>query len=1037
MKVRKDRRARLLVVSLVLGLATFPVPARGESPVRGCGGPTDESQGLHLGPEHGSSLCWEGPHRAAATLQFHDSVLSIQPPEGGWPDDPRRGVMVRIEWPSPEDDFNLVVFDENREFVGTPAQQTPPGTWAEVFLPAPELAARTTQVYTVRVVYAAVSDSDYTGRVGVVSSSPPHPSTTGVGFAPATLASAHFLGAEPQVTIEPEGPATDPDRMFVDWPLTTIGGQIGQLSRSVDGGESFRLLYDPGCAARSRPTCVTGGGGDTAAAVERVEGTVFFSDQEGGLANEALASSTDHGDTFPPGRQTGVTSFPVVDRQWLAPADGAVRDVAGRRVAAFLTTRVLCVGIFLSGIDHQGLLIPQERPQIDECLLAGPTLVDSSRGPGRGWIYQPYETAEKDFAVATVDASRRDYRDPAEWSVGHVSFDEPQDFPWMTLDEEGNAYAVWTPKGEDEGTVLLSVSEIDDPANDPTEGGTPATRWTTPVRVTAPEIGSVAFAAAVAGGEGRVGLAYMGSEGFAGSPGDAHGAQWHTYATVVTGALPGDGAPLEITSGRVTERVTHVGPICTEGVRCASDRKTEDRELLDLIDVDLDADGRLTVAFMDNHSSFAESPSGGVRLGPFAFVAKQTSGPSLATEVGTLELPAPAAGRGDLVGDSTWPNVSGGAHLRSLDLRAATVVVEDDQLVARMEIEDPSAERVTEDLATFNEVAAGELAAERVQYVVRFASADNIHHLSLDRNAEGEVRAFGGTFDDNDELDNGVATTGAAHRADATVTATSTMSGDAIEIRAPLADLGLAEGDRLYGVTALALAGPAEEDETSIFRIMRTVDAAPPFDLTLTEPPPPPLAPAEVVLSNEGLKQRRGTESEVIAVVRDEEGDPVVGASVEWSSMGAGRLSSFDVRSDGTGTARAVVTSDDPGPQTITVSSPDCALPCSADVLVNWGPPRCTIFGTRGDDVLPGTPGPDVLCAFGGDDRIIAGRGQDRVFAQRGADVIQGRRGRDLLRGGGGSDRLAGGLGYDSVRGGAGNDVCWGGERAWSCSTAP
>ena len=82
-------------------------------------------------------------------------------------------------------------------------------------------------------------------------------------FAPATLASATFMAGEPQTTVErpvpgsPAPPAVDPNRVFVDWPLSSRT-QTSQLSRSTDGGDRFRLLLDlTACPQRNRPNCST------------------------------------------------------------------------------------------------------------------------------------------------------------------------------------------------------------------------------------------------------------------------------------------------------------------------------------------------------------------------------------------------------------------------------------------------------------------------------------------------------------------------------------------------------------------------------------------------------------------------------------------------------------------------------------------------------------------------------------------------------------------------------------------------------------
>ncbi len=81
-------------------------------------------------------------------------------------------------------------------------------------------------------------------------------------------------------------------------------------------------------------------------------------------------------------------------------------------------------------------------------------------------------------------------------------------------------------------------------------------------------------------------------------------------------------------------------------------------------------------------------------------------------------------------------------------------------------------------------------------------------------------------------------------------------------------------------------------------------------------------------------------------------------------------------------------------------------------------PNRCTITGTRGDDVLRGTPRRDVICGLGGDD-VIRGLG--------GGDILRGGAGNDVIHGGAGNDTLAGGAGNDVLRGEGGRDRLNGG----------
>ena len=291
--------------------------------------------------------------------------------------------------------------------------------------------------------------------------------TSSLAFAPSTTVSAHFLGAEPQTTLErpvagSQPGRVDPNRIFVDWPLSSRSG-TGQLSRSLDGGDSFRLLYDRTCAERNRPNCLTHGGGDTEDEVNLITGDVFFADQEV-VVNEALASSYDHGDTFPVSNQFPVSNTGTgVDRQWLAWADPSFVSVAGKRIEAFFSYHVPAIAVHVIGVTTDGTPIPQPLPQLTDVSQSGNLRVDNTNGPARGWIYVPYRNTAG-FQVASAPASG--YALPTNWQANQVTTDTPAVFPWLNLDAHGNLYAVWVTNG----IVYLSVSPIDDSRNKPGTG---------------------------------------------------------------------------------------------------------------------------------------------------------------------------------------------------------------------------------------------------------------------------------------------------------------------------------------------------------------------------------------------------------------------------------------------------------------------------------------------------------------------------------------------------------------------------------------
>lgn len=662
--------------------------------------------------------------------------------------------------------------------------------------------------------------------------------TRSLAFAPSTVVSAHFLGAEPMTAMErplanAPGAPVDPDRVFVDWPLSTRS-QIGQLSRSEDGSDSFRLIYDMTCPTRSRPMCGTGGGGDTDSEVNPFTGTVLFTDQVG-LANEALASSIDHGDTFPATRSFTVTNATTVtDRQWVTAIDPSLVSVAGRRVEGFLAYHLPAAGQYIQAITEDGAPVPQAVPQILEVAQSGPIRVDNSGGPAHGWIWQPYRNGGG-FKVATAPAA--DFADPLAWRTYHVSSDQPAIFPWFNLDDAGNAYALWVTAG----VAYLAVSPIDDPRNDPRDGGRPGTYWTDKVRVTPDEIRSAVLPVVTAGASGRIGLAYVGSEdcvatGTSVSDNCPLTTTWHAYATVIEDALAlARGETATAVTGRVSHRVVHRGSVCTGGTTC-----TGDRSLLDMIDIGLDASGRLGVVFMDNNNRLAApNETDNAKQGPFVHFAKQVAGPSLSATTPTVAIDIPRNARSDIAGDATWPNRAGAANLPALDLRGAQLAVAGDDIIARIRVADTSVAGAQRDLIAYNGVPQAGPPAERIQHVLRFAAGFDLYHLSMETLADGTRRFFGGRIDANDGLPNPASPTavmGVGYHTDP-IAVSGTAAGGVITIRAKAADFGVAAGSELFSVTGFAFAGPTEANELTAATPMRTVDASPPFDATLAELP--------------------------------------------------------------------------------------------------------------------------------------------------------------------------------------------------------
>lgn len=964
---RQRRRRRTYIGLIALCVWTIPAHLHAADPPSGSISLEKPTVGWSGPPAEASVVQNECTDPGATCDEFN---LVVDVPVDYW-EQQEGGAEVGIQWDDPDDNFSVQVFDDDTgESVGF--ADTLPGERTSVTA----FVADARGSYTVLVRYVLVTSADYRGRATLVSGVGDQgvvfDELTTPAFAPATIVSAHFLGTEPMMVMErpisesPPG-VIDPNRIFVDWILGSSTG-ISQLSRSLDGGDTFRLLIDLECALRSRPTCQEGGG-DSDSEVNPFTGTVYFADLF--IQNVTIASSTDHGNTFPPSREAQASV--VSDRQWIGASDPDVVSVDGRKIEAFLSYQTSTgPEQFIHGIDEDGRLVPQPVPQLENVFgdFGGPIRIDSTGGAGHGWIYKPLERnidlgGGGFLAVATAPAS--DYQLPTAWQANRITKERVniRDFPWLDLDDSGNAFVLWTTKSD--SRVHYSFSSITDPANDPSKGGRPGTKWSTPMGLSLPSLGSTVFPEVTAGSRGRIAITYMGTEDFRGQPDDAPpGTRWDTFAAIVTNALREEG-PAVVKTGKVNHRVAHLGAICTEGIGCENDRS-----LADMIDIGHDADGRIGVVFTDNHGTFAEDVSGPDKLQPFSHFAKQTAGPSLLVDKPDIDVSIAEDERADPSGDSTWPNTTAGMYLSALDVLGVSLELDEGEVVARLPLADASTEAMTANLGAYNASFPSQPNGQRLQYAVRFSTADEIYHLSMEHLPGGSRRFFGGMLDENDRLAAGDSPEteglfkGAGYHTDEKFAVTGVVEGNTIVLRAKLSDFGLHPGTELFSVTGFAMAGPVEEEETTIMNTMRTVDATPPLDTAL-------VPPKCNITGTSGKDLLTGTI-----------GDDVI--------CGLG------------------------GDDTI------LAREGNDEVLAGAGDD--TVRGGKGHDSVKGGPGEDVLKRSRGNDRLLGNQQGDQVRGGRGNDELVGGSGPDLLVGHIGLDVLIAGKGSDLLRGGPQSDTC-------------
>ena len=696
----------------------------------------------------------------------------------------------------------------------------------------------------------AVATATGTTTIPVVTQSP-----VPLAFAPATVVSPVIMGAEPQMSFErpvatpKPGVTFNVNRGFVDWPVSSRL-QIGTLWRTTNGGDSYREVVDLTCGPRQVPNCDTGGGGDTVNRINGYDATVDFGTQES-LAQEAFASSIDHGDSFPLARQAPVSSTATgVDRQWISTVDkpGIMAGTPPFELQALFSYHIPSAGELVAAIDTSGQLHPATTPVIPSVVQSGPSRIDTQPGShGNGWFYQSFRDGSN-FKVGV--AKLTSYDSSSAYTVHAVTGSAvPQVFPWIALDRTGNLYAVWI---EPDGQLYYSVSSITDPKNDPTLAtpGVPGTVWLPKQKVNPPNIGSAIFPEVVAGDAGRIAITYLGTGDYTGLSDNAPtGAKWNTYVALSTDAM--DAKPV-FQTGLVSHRVPHIGSICTSGTTCPASNPPNggDRSLLDMIDATIDSDGRVAVVFTDNNSSFGRQEQTAANLNsqgdPYVKVAKLANGPSLLSGHGPYALTYPSDFRSASLGDATWPNTAAGSNIQGLDILGSGVSLAGSDFVGSINLADASTTALANALTAYNSAESAASAtdppATRLQYVLRWDFVDETYYMVAEVNSSGTPTFYGGKVDSSNAVNAGVSAIGIAYRPQSAFPVTGSIVGNTLSFRGHLADFGLSNGSKLVSFAAYSLAGPADSNlggqssTPQVFTSMRNVDSSPPIDAVLGSP---------------------------------------------------------------------------------------------------------------------------------------------------------------------------------------------------------
>jgi hypothetical protein len=406
-----------------------------------------------------------------------------------------------------------------------------------------------------------------------------------------------FQAAEPSIRVD----ALDARQRI--WVAAPTG--IGVNSRALpcgspcENGDLFWYSDDNGrtwvvattVGGVGSPTIV--GGGDTDVATgpgPEVFGTGLT------LANITLAASCDNGQTFTTNPASNIGT--VEDRQWIESYEDRLKPASG---PDFLLNYG-GVGerrIWFHQVFSPACAPPVAGPRIDvsgpECVAAifddncyqwpGNLAVDENTGD----VYVTHNTFGQDNGlkddVIVTRVVGGAVGPPLSVEQRVAANDRPDTFDSFTVvavDRGSNVYVVWSERHPETQTTdtYLAVSK--------NQGQT----WGAPIKVNKGP-STTTFPWIVAGDAGKIDIVYYGTSEKGPSPEEvAPTSKWRVWMAQSLNALD----PKPSFRENPATGFMHEGAICTSGTGCAPGT----RDLLDLFQIDVDAQGLANIAYTDN-----------------------------------------------------------------------------------------------------------------------------------------------------------------------------------------------------------------------------------------------------------------------------------------------------------------------------------------------------------------------------------------------------------------------------------------------------
>jgi hypothetical protein len=385
-------------------------------------------------------------------------------------------------------------------------------------------------------------------------------------------------------------------------------GKMQSLWRTSDQGKSFEYI-DINAAAQNPEGMAWGadaplgrGGGDAEVFVTEDGNEVYFADLWGTCMS--VGSSMDAGATWMVNPFS--CDLPGTDRQWLwaqpgghlwmtfngDSVQGNVNALTNPNAGGLVVLHSIDAGRTWVTRDHipedncaRGNLVVLEGglPLVAGCNDAGPGVaVQASDGMTWTWTTVADRTGEPLAGFCYVCGI----------------------FTVVDADTEGNLYVVWADPSEDDNGFDIWLSTSQDQA----------ATWSEPVLVNKAHGGNSLLPWIAAREPGHVAISWY-QTAAPGSPDLMEQGEWYVHLAESTNAL--EAAPT-FAEGLAWDTPVQYGPLCITGSRCGSARN-----LLDFLMVDIDADGR-------SHLAFVDGGHGGAPGNSYIMYARQTGGLALA-----------------------------------------------------------------------------------------------------------------------------------------------------------------------------------------------------------------------------------------------------------------------------------------------------------------------------------------------------------------------------------------------------------------------